>query len=261
MLILWATQYSSPHEPAALLAQAIALRLRRQLPGSGSEVTTEPISGLGELPVLEISDAARQKKADALVISTEGRKGFKRLLHPSLTEALISESPCPVIVLGPRSAPVRELARRQDVLFATDFSKHADQAFRQMVRDTRLLGLNLTLFHSYEWPAEALVQAVQTGTYLFSGAAFEPHPYAWSGTVEADRHGHAWARWAGHQGVDCAWVLDDAPGRANAHLIDTARAGKCAAILLSRNSALAHWSRTRELIREAPCPVGFLPGR
>ena len=42
-------------------------------------------------------------KADLIVMGTHGRRGFKRLLLGSVTEAVLREAPCPVLTVPPHA--------------------------------------------------------------------------------------------------------------------------------------------------------------
>jgi nucleotide-binding universal stress UspA family protein len=48
-----------------------------------------------------VCKAAADVDADVLVVSSHGRDGLSRLLFGSVTETLIRESPCPVLVIKP----------------------------------------------------------------------------------------------------------------------------------------------------------------
>ncbi len=66
---------------------------------SSVEIKTEAINGLN--PAISIADYASRNGIDLVVINTHGRKGIKRLFLGSVTEKVIQESPCPVLVLKP----------------------------------------------------------------------------------------------------------------------------------------------------------------
>jgi universal stress protein A len=50
-------------------------------------------------PHLQIAEAARDLKADLIVISTHGRKGLSRAVLGSTTEKVVRHAPCPVLVV------------------------------------------------------------------------------------------------------------------------------------------------------------------
>lgn len=63
------------------------------------EINTEVITGLS--PSVTIVEYASRKNTDLIVMNTHGRKGMKRFILGSVTENVIQESPCAVLVLRP----------------------------------------------------------------------------------------------------------------------------------------------------------------
>jgi len=63
------------------------------------EIKTEVIQGINT--ATSIVDYASRKKIDLIVINTHGRKGIKKLILGSVTEKVVQESPCAVLVLKP----------------------------------------------------------------------------------------------------------------------------------------------------------------
>jgi nucleotide-binding universal stress UspA family protein len=53
---------------------------------------------LGE-PAAEIVNLAAKEKVDMIVMGTNGRSGFSRLLMGSITEQVIRRAPCPVLTI------------------------------------------------------------------------------------------------------------------------------------------------------------------
>jgi len=84
-------------------------------------------------PKARILDTLARRRIDLLVLGTHARKGARRLLEGSLSERLVREATCPVLVL---SQPARELVEEEDtqavrvgtILIATDFSRNSDRA-------------------------------------------------------------------------------------------------------------------------------------
>ena len=92
------------------------VRVRLRSPESGDPQTT-------------IIDQALSKKADLIVMGTHGRRGFKRLLLGSVTEAVLREAPCPVLTVPPHApAGVSETVTFKRILCPIDFSPSALQA-------------------------------------------------------------------------------------------------------------------------------------
>lgn len=50
-------------------------------------------------PVSEILFFARHYNVDLIAMATHGRKGLSRLLHGSITESVLEQAPCPLLVV------------------------------------------------------------------------------------------------------------------------------------------------------------------
>ena len=72
--------------------QAVALKYRTD----GNVSALEPRTGTA---YEEICAAARELKADLIVISTHGYTGYKRAFLGSTAERVVQHSPCPVLVV------------------------------------------------------------------------------------------------------------------------------------------------------------------
>ncbi len=68
----------------------------RVLTGAGLEVTAEVVAGR---PARRIIAAAREMRADLIVVGTENRRGFKRLLSGSVSEEVANGAHCSVSVV------------------------------------------------------------------------------------------------------------------------------------------------------------------
>jgi nucleotide-binding universal stress UspA family protein len=61
---------------------------------------------------LAIAAAAKQVKADLIIMATHGRTGVTHLLMGSVAERVVRSAPCPVLIVRPRSAGRRSARRR-----------------------------------------------------------------------------------------------------------------------------------------------------
>ena len=113
-----------------------------------------PIAEAGD-PQTTVIDQAISKKADLIVMGTHGRRGFKRLLLGSVTEAILREAPCPVLTVPPQApASVSQAVTFKRILCPIDFSPSTLQALGFALDLARQADGRVTLFHVVEWLAE-----------------------------------------------------------------------------------------------------------
>jgi nucleotide-binding universal stress UspA family protein len=92
-------------------------------------------------------------------MGTHGHKGFSRLVLGSVTEGLIHQSVCPVLVVSrPKEdiAPLEQGVRIRTILLATDFSHHSDRALTYALKWGWEWNAKVVLFHAVEEPAKAM---------------------------------------------------------------------------------------------------------
>ena len=99
---------------------------------------------------------AQSRLVDLIVMGTHGRHGFDHLLLGSVTEKILRKARCPVltvrkpahdfVVPGNGDGPVR----LHTILFATDFSKHAERALDYALSLAQEYRAELTLLHVLE---------------------------------------------------------------------------------------------------------------
>ena len=108
----------------------------------------------GDIPTT-IVDQALSIGADLIVIGTHGRRGFKRWLLGSVTEAVLHEAACPVLTVPPHAGTAApEAVTFKRILCPIDFSTSALQAMGFGLDLARQANGRLTLMHVVEWLAE-----------------------------------------------------------------------------------------------------------
>src|SRR5262249_35506449 len=123
-----------------------------------------PLAEAGD-PQTTILDQARSTKADLIVMGTHGRRGFKRLLLGSVTEAVLREAPGPVLTVPPHaSARVSEAVTFKRILCPIDFSPSALEALGFALDLARQADGRVTLLHAIEWLTEE--QMPRASTYF-----------------------------------------------------------------------------------------------
>jgi len=112
----------------------------------------------------QLLETVARKRIDLLVLGTHARRGVKRLFDGSLTERLVHEASCPVLVV---SRPQKDFVEREEpravrlatILLATDFSRNSDRALTYALRWAAEWSGRVILLHTVEAGSHA-VQAV-----------------------------------------------------------------------------------------------------
>lgn len=102
-------------------------------------------------PPREIVAAARELRADLIVIATHGRSGWRHLTLGSTTEKVIRSANCPVLVVREElPGPIRKIEEGivlQKILVPVDFSECARDGARYASVFATAVGADLLLLH------------------------------------------------------------------------------------------------------------------
>jgi nucleotide-binding universal stress UspA family protein len=118
---------------------------------------------------LKLSEYAKQREADVIVVATHGESGIKRWLLGSFAELLIELSNTPLFIVNPDLINPRQTAAVEfkTILFPTDFSERSKEAYLKAVdlaekskSKIRILhNLSLTLTPERPWlPSDSKYQ-------------------------------------------------------------------------------------------------------
>jgi universal stress protein A len=149
-----------------LLKKATMSELRRELVRAGVPIDRNPAAAgmawaIGR-PAREIVKAARQQKADLIVIGTQGRSGASRLVFGSTTARVLREAPAPVLAIPPSVRPAPKRWPDGPILGAVDLGGGDRGSVRRMASLARALESDLVLVHAVAkrdgppWLASAL---------------------------------------------------------------------------------------------------------
>jgi nucleotide-binding universal stress UspA family protein len=120
----------------ARAAKAFAEELGGRFDAAVESVTVED----GD-PAAGILAAARRSGAELIVMATEGRRGLSRWTKASVAEAVIRDSPVPVLVLHGRAA------WPDSVLAPINLRAYAEKGLLAAARVAAALGAELTMLH------------------------------------------------------------------------------------------------------------------
>ena len=123
------------------------------------DITSELIVMEGGVTAV-VDVVAESRKADLIVLGTQGRRGIGKFILGSVAEEILRHAPCPVLTVGPQVSLDQPRAKKfRKILFATDFSESAKTTFAFAVGLAQKQQAQLTLLHVVEKPkAGDLVQ-------------------------------------------------------------------------------------------------------
>jgi nucleotide-binding universal stress UspA family protein len=102
-------------------------------------------------PAKEILESAGSSRADLIVLGAHAPLRFDRLAHESITETVVRNATCPVLVVAPHGVkwlpPFTGYAR---IVSLMDFSEHSRAALTYAVSIAEHAGASLTLMHVIE---------------------------------------------------------------------------------------------------------------
>jgi len=92
-----------------------------------------------------LTGIVRQHDIDLAVLGTHGRRAFKKLLLGSVAEEVFRLSPCPVLTVGPKAAPVAAKTQLQHVLYPVEFAPDLSDAAKYAISLAERYGAKLTI--------------------------------------------------------------------------------------------------------------------
>ena len=234
----------------------------------------EPIHGVKFLPpkvlfqadssfsmlVRKLSEYAKHSGADAIIVGTHARTGIPRLLLGSFTETLLLHSEIPVMSVGPKCVvrgdkPIKE----QKILFSSDLTQDSEKIYPGVLDFANKLQAQVTVYHITPHRVEPVLQS---GTYLLGGG--------WVGGPEAISQEDPatvelltqWVNRGIEQGLKVDYALESKRANMAELILQQAAAIEADFIAMAAESGpVRAWvigSITRQVVRNAPCPVWIL---
>ncbi len=136
-------------EKATTKARRFISRLADSLSRPKLEIRTDVVEGI---PGAEILTAIDQHQIDLVVVGAKGLSGIKRFLLGSVSEWILSEAPCSVLVVRGEPRWTRRKARNMRVLFATDGSQDSQKAVALLKGLNLPKSTDLSILHVVEMP-------------------------------------------------------------------------------------------------------------
>jgi nucleotide-binding universal stress UspA family protein len=100
-----------------------------------------------------VEAVVEQKKADLIVLGTNGRRGIGKFILGSVAEEILRRAKCPVLTVGPYApSEAPRDAKFRKIVYATDFGDGAPAAARYAVALAEEHQAHLTLLHVIEHP-------------------------------------------------------------------------------------------------------------
>lgn len=196
----------------------------------------------------QLLDYVNEVKADAILVATHARVGMPRLLLGSFAETLLLKSTVPVLTLNPDADRKQKVT---SILFPTYFTTHSHEAFVTVLALAKSLSANLILY--YKEPL------ILTGSYIMPQSLYS---YIEKEFEMRKQVSEKWRHEAEAAGVPTTVELDDNPGNPVLAIAEYAAAKKVDLIaMVTRSdamSAILLGSSTRQVVRQAECPVFVL---
>jgi nucleotide-binding universal stress UspA family protein len=200
-----------------------------------------------------IIEQALSLRADLIVMGTHGRRGFKRLLLGSVTEAVLHQASCPVLTVPPRAgAAASEAVTFKRILCPIDFSPSALQALAFALDLARQADGRVTLVHVIEWLAEEETLASRASIH------FNVPEYRQALAADAQERLRGLVAEESRTWADIETVL--AFGRAHREILRAAEHNRADLVVMGAQGRggldLALFgSATQQVVRGAACPV------
>lgn len=200
--------------------------------------------------VITLVSYAKEKGANFIATSTTAKKGTDRLFLGSFAETLFLQSELSTLVINPTSRISEKVA---GILFPTDFEDGASDAFLQTLALARDLGAKLTVFHKADLIPVGLYRYVSMPSYT---------RYLDDEVAKLEVQAMDWARRAEKMGVALQILIEKERGDVASAIIHTAEGASIDLIAMAPQKgplgAAILGSATRNVVRNAPCPVWII---
>ena len=242
--------WQAEHREASGRSTAVETELRRLLASLPPDLAADATVSRG-LIVPAILQLARQLPADLIVVTSHG-EGTED--HTSVAERLIAEAPCPVLTVQEGLAADPTLKLREEgceVLAPTDFSPSSLRAVEYALELARTWPIRLRLLHVLPMPEPPIASREGITVTSPAGPAVAAARRRLEELVPADLRDRVTCV------VECGEPSARIAAACAAPRVDFVVMGEHAPGL---RGLLTH-DTARDLLRQAPCPVWFVPAQ
>ena len=198
--------------------------------------------------VQALLDYAKAEEAGAIVVSTHARKLVPRLFLGSFAETLMLNSALPLFTVNPQTK-VRE--RMTNILFPTTLDPEFEPAFLETLQLAKATDAKVTVYYK-----EPLIPAPFMSPEIYDYLELE--------AKQRIKDAQRWKEFGARAGVPVEAHLDNRPGYVSPAISQFAQEANFDLIVMCTRatqwSSILIGSTTRQVIREAPCPVWVIPG-
>lgn len=207
-----------------------------------------------------LSDYAVRTKADLIIVGNHGRQGLQRFILGSFAESLLLQSQVPVYVVG---SHCKKSQGTKNILFPTEFGDHSKENFRHIIKMAKMLKAEITLFHAIARPIQSLFDLdTRPKVYNYKGRMLTLEQIIENDIEHQNHRAHLWIEWAQKEGVTASFRIDSTFQAVDTLILETIEQENIDLVAMEAQSgpmsAAILGSYTRNIVRNAPCPVYVL---
>ena len=146
---LFFDKIATVREKATTKARRFIYRMADSFASPRPKIRTNVVEGI---PGAEILTAIQQHKIDLVIVGAKGLSGMKRFLLGSVSEWILSDAPCSVLVVRGEPRWIRRKTRNMRVLLATDGSQDSQKAVTLLKSLNLPKSTQLRILHVVETP-------------------------------------------------------------------------------------------------------------
>ncbi len=208
-------------------------------------------SGSNREKVMTLIEYAKKTKARLIAVGSGVTSRSKLTGIGSFSEALITMSPIPVLVMSEIVKPIRQVKK---ILYPTDFSEVSYANFKKVVQFAKIYDAEVILYHFMN---------VEMGPQIYGipwGYEVKWLDDYWRAQEEQKKaEGDKWKAWAEKKNIKCQFIADRKLGDFKDRILENIvenqidilslgiKRGPLSQVILGRN--------VRELMATSPCPV------